>query len=96
MPQQTFWCYDDQRFAPVTDGLAAEAMKQLRRGRGINDLDIVLDAEQKEAFEARAGMLRALAFKAVVTNMLQRNLLFTILLLNSGFKRTNNPTTNEY
>ena len=65
MAQETLWGHDDERLAPGTKSLSAEAVEILRGGGGIDDLQVVFGGEMEEAFEARAGMLRALALEAV-------------------------------
>src|ERR1700722_6139224 len=56
---------DDQRLAPVAQGLAAQQMEILCGVRRLRDLDVVLGSELKEALDAGAGMFRSLAFVAV-------------------------------
>ena len=65
MAQHALRSEDDQRLAPVAQGLAAQEMEILRGVRRLRDLDIVLGRELDEALDAGAGMFRALAFVAV-------------------------------
>src|SRR5271157_1214847 len=65
MAQHALGCEDNQRLAPVAQGLAAQKMKILRGVRGLRDLDVVLGGELDEALDAGAGMFRSLAFVAV-------------------------------
>src|ERR1700677_1623265 len=65
MAQHALRREDDQRFAPVTQGLAAQQVKILCGVRGLRDLNIVLGAELQKALNAGAGVLRPLAFVAV-------------------------------
>src|SRR6185437_12344495 len=65
MAQQTFWRENDKRFAPFTNRLPSQQMKQLRWCRRLRDLDIVLSREREKSFEPRAGMFRTHAFKSV-------------------------------
>src|ERR1022692_4126489 len=65
MAEHAFWGEDYQRFAPVTQGLAAEQVEILRGVRRLRDLDIVFRGELNEAFDASAGVFRSLTFVAV-------------------------------
>ena len=63
--EQALRRHDDERLDEVALHLAAQDVKILRRSRQVADLDVVLRAGLEEALEARAGMLRPLAFVAV-------------------------------
>src|SRR5437867_1370199 len=65
MPQQTFRSHDDKWLAPRANDLAPQTMKVLRRGGGINDLQVVLGGEVEETLEPRARVLGPLPFEAV-------------------------------
>ena len=65
MAQHALGREDDQRLAPVAQGLAAQQMEILRGVGGLRDLDVVLRGELDEALDAGAGVFRALAFVAV-------------------------------
>ena len=65
MAQHALRREDDQRLAPVAQGLPAQQVEILRRVRGLRDLHIVLGGELDKALDAGAGMLRPLAFVAV-------------------------------
>ncbi len=56
---------DDERLAPVAQGLTAEEMEILRGVRGLRDLDVVFGGELNEALDAGAGVFRPLAFVTV-------------------------------
>ena len=65
MAQHALRGEDDQRLAPVAQGLAAQQMKILRGVGRLRDLDIVFRGELEEALDAGAGVFRSLAFVAV-------------------------------
>ena len=53
MPQQGLWCKQHKRLAEASNHLATQDMENLRRGRGLNDLHIVLSAKLQESLDAR-------------------------------------------
>src|SRR5260370_5159781 len=65
MAQHALGCEDDERFAPWAAHLTAQHMEILSGRRGLANLHVVLGGELHEALQARAGMLRPLAFVAV-------------------------------
>src|SRR5438309_729400 len=65
MPQQAFRRHDDQRFAPGSQGLAAQQMKVLGWRRRISDLDVIAGSELQEALEPGARMFRPLSFQSM-------------------------------
>ncbi len=65
MAQHALGREDDERLAPFLQSLPAQEMEILRGVRGLADLDVVVRGELEIAFDARAGVLRTLAFVAV-------------------------------
>ena len=65
MAQEAFGRHDDERLANAALHLASESVEVLSGGGEVADLPVAFGAELKEAFEACAGVLRALAFVAV-------------------------------
>ena len=65
MAQHALWSEDDQRLAPRTAGLATQHVKILRGAARLANLNIVFSGELQKAFDAGAGMFRALAFKTM-------------------------------
>ncbi len=65
VPQQALGRHHDQRLAEVAPDLPPQQVEELRRGRGHDDLDVVLGAELEEPLEPGAGVLGPLAFVAV-------------------------------
>src|SRR5579862_7072902 len=65
MPQHAFWSEYHQRLAPRAASLAAQHVKILRGVGRLADLDVFFSGELQKTLQARAGMLRALAFKSV-------------------------------
>jgi hypothetical protein len=65
MAQHALRSEHDQRLAPVPQRLPPQQMKILRGVRRLRDLNIVFGRELNEALDARAGVLRPLAFVAV-------------------------------
>src|SRR5579871_1152035 len=65
MAQHAFWREDDEGFAPVTQGLTAQAMEVLSGVRRLSDLAVVLGRELDEALNAGARVFRPLPFVAV-------------------------------
>ncbi len=55
----------DERLAPFAQRLTAQQVEVLRGGGGLADLHVVARGELQIAFDAGAGVLRALAFIAV-------------------------------
>ena len=55
----------DQRLARRRVDLAPQHVEVLRRGRRVDDPQVVLGAQREEALDARAGVLGALALEAV-------------------------------
>ncbi len=56
---------DDERLAPQAARLAAQQVEVLRGRGGLANVHVAFGGELHEALNARAGMLRALAFVAV-------------------------------
>src|SRR3984957_15402694 len=65
MAQHAFRCEYDQRFAPVSQSLAAEKVKILCGVGWLRDLNVMFRGQLQEAFDASAGVFRSLAFVAV-------------------------------
>ena len=65
MAQHALGREDDERLAPLAQGLAAQEVEILRGSRGLADLNVVVRSELEIALDARAGVLRALALVAV-------------------------------
>src|SRR4029077_8260849 len=65
MTQHALRSKDNKRFAPRTASLATQHVKILRGARWLANLNVVFACQLQEAFDAGAGMFRALAFKAV-------------------------------
>src|SRR6266436_7954759 len=65
MAQHAFRGENDEWFAPRATDLAAQQMKILRSGGRLANLYIFFARELHKALDARAGMLRPLAFVAV-------------------------------
>src|ERR1700737_659775 len=65
MAQHTLRSKDDKRLAPGATNLAAQQVKILRGGGRLADLHVFFARELHETLDARAGMLRSLAFVAV-------------------------------
>ena len=65
MAQHALRGEDDQRLAPMAQGLAAQQVEILRGVGGLRDLDVVFRGELEVALDAGAGVFRALAFVAV-------------------------------
>src|ERR1700686_3647469 len=65
MAQHAFGSEDDERLAPGTADLAAQQMKILRSGGRLANLHVFFAGELHKALDARAGMLRPLAFITV-------------------------------
>src|SRR5271156_3767579 len=61
MTQHAFRREYDKRFPPGTQSLPPQEMKVLRGIRGLANLDVIARGKLKEAFDARAGVLRPLA-----------------------------------
>src|SRR5206468_270322 len=56
---------DNERLAPMPQGLTAQQMEILRGIGWLRDLYVVFGGELNEAFDSRAGMLGALPFVPV-------------------------------
>src|SRR5258706_9427280 len=65
MPQHALRREDHQRLAPLAYRLTSQKMEILPGIGRLTDLDIVPRSQLQKAFDARAGMLRALSFVAV-------------------------------
>src|ERR1051325_8060176 len=65
VPQEALRCHHNQRFSPPPQNLPADTMKKLGRHGWLNDLNVVIRSQLKKSFQARAGMLRALAFQSM-------------------------------
>ena len=57
VPQQALGGHHDQRLAPAAQHLPPQAVKILRRRRGIDDLDIVVGRQLQKPFQPGDGML---------------------------------------
>ena len=56
---------DDQRFNDLAEGLATDEVEVVGGGGGVSNGHIVFGAKLQEAFEAGAGVFRALAMVSV-------------------------------
>src|SRR5579864_1135697 len=65
MAQHAFRRKHHQRLTPGAKSLPAQQVKVLRRGRRLRNLEIVLRRKLQKALNARARVLRTLAFVAV-------------------------------
>src|SRR5258705_1151673 len=65
MTQHALRREDDQRLAPRTPDLTPQEVKVLRSRRRLADLHVFFTGELQETLDARAGVLRSLAFVAV-------------------------------
>src|SRR6476660_9030256 len=65
MAKRALGCEYNQRLAPCAQRLPPQKVKVLRGVRGLGNLEIVHRCKLQEAFDARAGVLRSLAFVAV-------------------------------
>src|SRR5215831_9317889 len=65
MTQQAFGCHHDQRFSPPPQNLPSQTVKELRRSRRLDDLNVVVHRQFEKPLEPGTGVFRPLSFHAM-------------------------------
>ena len=65
MTEKTFGRHHNERFAPPSQDLPPQTVKELYGRCRLNDLDVIVDSQFEKSFQPGAGMFGSLAFQPV-------------------------------